>query len=167
LFVALGGTGYAAFKLPKNSVGTKQIKRGAVRSTDVKDGALLAKDFKVGQIPKGPKGDTGLPGSPGTPGAAGATNAVVRSENFEVAQNSGFSATVACHDGERAVGGGAGRTNGSDSGTTDEISTSVPANKATGQPANAGGTPNAWNVVFRYSGTGSIIETASVVCVSP
>jgi hypothetical protein len=26
LMVALGGTGYAAFRLPKNSVGTKQIK---------------------------------------------------------------------------------------------------------------------------------------------
>ena len=31
LFVALGGTGYAALKLPKNSVGTKQLKNRAVR----------------------------------------------------------------------------------------------------------------------------------------
>jgi hypothetical protein len=30
LLVALGGTSYAAFSLPKNSVGTKQIKNGAV-----------------------------------------------------------------------------------------------------------------------------------------
>ncbi len=30
LFVALGGGAYAAFKLPKNSVGSKQIKNGAV-----------------------------------------------------------------------------------------------------------------------------------------
>ena len=30
LFVALGGTTYAAVSLPKNSVGTKQLKNGAV-----------------------------------------------------------------------------------------------------------------------------------------
>jgi hypothetical protein len=30
LFVALGGTSYAAAKLPRNSVGTAQIRSGAV-----------------------------------------------------------------------------------------------------------------------------------------
>jgi hypothetical protein len=30
LFVALGGTSYAAFSLPAGSVGTKQLKNGAV-----------------------------------------------------------------------------------------------------------------------------------------
>lgn len=35
LFVALGGTGYAAFSLPTNSVGTKQLKNGAVTSKKV------------------------------------------------------------------------------------------------------------------------------------
>jgi hypothetical protein len=30
LFVALGGTSYAAFSLPKNSVGTRQLRNGAV-----------------------------------------------------------------------------------------------------------------------------------------
>jgi hypothetical protein len=29
LFVALGGTSYAAFSIPANSVGTKQIRKGA------------------------------------------------------------------------------------------------------------------------------------------
>ena len=69
LFVALGGTGYAAMKLPKNSVGSKQIKSNAVRSGKVKNRSLLAKDFKAGQLPKGPKGaqgDRGLPGTPAT-----------------------------------------------------------------------------------------------------
>src|SRR2546423_8312639 len=40
LFVAIGGTGYAAFKLPKNSVGAKQLKKNAVRSKKVKDGTI-------------------------------------------------------------------------------------------------------------------------------
>jgi hypothetical protein len=35
LIVALGGTSYAAFSLPKNSVGTKQIKNGAVTGSKI------------------------------------------------------------------------------------------------------------------------------------
>jgi hypothetical protein len=31
LFVALGGSSYAAFVLPANSVGTQQLRNGAVR----------------------------------------------------------------------------------------------------------------------------------------
>lgn len=68
LFVALGGTSYAAIKLPKNSVGTRQIKNGAVTGAKVKAHSLLAKDFKAGQLPagtSGPKGDTGPQGPPG------------------------------------------------------------------------------------------------------
>ena len=37
LFVALGGTGYAATQLAKNSVGAKQLRKGAVSSAKVKN----------------------------------------------------------------------------------------------------------------------------------
>jgi hypothetical protein len=47
LFVALGGTGYAAFSLPQNSVGTKQLKRGAVTSAKIKNGAVTAAKLNV------------------------------------------------------------------------------------------------------------------------
>ncbi|WP_205470981.1 hypothetical protein [Nocardioides sp. SYSU D00038] len=67
LFVALGGTSYAAVNLPKNSVGTKQIKKNAVtsaklkknavNSTKVKDGTLLASDLRADQLPKAAWGD--------------------------------------------------------------------------------------------------------------
>ena len=50
LVVALGGASYAAIQIPKNSVGTKQIKNRAVNSNKVKDGSLLLKDFKSGQV---------------------------------------------------------------------------------------------------------------------
>ena len=40
LIVALGGTGYAAFKLPANSVGTKQLRKGAVTPSKIKTGAV-------------------------------------------------------------------------------------------------------------------------------
>jgi hypothetical protein len=63
LFVALGGTGYAAIKLPKNSVHAKQIATGAVRSAEVKDHSLKPVDF--GTLPQGPKGDKGDAGAPG------------------------------------------------------------------------------------------------------
>lgn len=75
LFIALGGASYAAIKIPKNSVGTKQLKKNAVNSSKVKNGSLLAKDFKKGQLPKGaigPQGPIGATGAAGAPGAAGA-----------------------------------------------------------------------------------------------
>jgi hypothetical protein len=75
LTVALGGTGYAAVKLPRNSVGNPQIKRGAVTGDKVQDGSLFANDFAAGQIPKGPKGDTGPQGATGPQGPAGGPGA--------------------------------------------------------------------------------------------
>lgn len=62
VFVALGGGAYAAVELPKDSV----------RSRQVKDGSLQAKDFKRGQLPRGAKGDRGLKGDPGARGEQGA-----------------------------------------------------------------------------------------------
>jgi hypothetical protein len=71
LTVALGGTSYAAIKLPKNSVGSKQIKPNAVTGSKVKDGSLFSNDFASGQLPRGPKGDTGQQGGSGPQGPAG------------------------------------------------------------------------------------------------
>jgi hypothetical protein len=42
LFVALGGTGYAAIQLPKASVGAKQLKKNAVTSSKIKNRAVTA-----------------------------------------------------------------------------------------------------------------------------
>jgi hypothetical protein len=75
LVVALGGTGYAAVTLPKNSVGAKQLKRNAVTGAKVKDQSLFANDFASGQLPRGPKGDSGPTGPQGAPGATGGTGA--------------------------------------------------------------------------------------------
>jgi hypothetical protein len=106
LFLALGGgAAYAASKLEKNSVGTKQLKRSAVTGAKVKDRSLLAADFKAGQLPAGERGPQGVQGVSGAPGA---TNVVVRygevgkpKEEDEVGQSNAI-----CRSGEAATGGG-------------------------------------------------------------
>ena len=73
VFIALGGGAYAVISLPANSVGSKQIKKGAVTSLKVKNFSLLAKDFRAGQLPAGPVGPAGPTGSQGPVGPAGAS----------------------------------------------------------------------------------------------
>ena len=80
LFVALSGGAYA-LTVPRNSVGSEQLKRGAVTRSKIRKGAvtasavkahsLLANDFKPGQLPAGPKGDRGDQGDRGQQGPAG------------------------------------------------------------------------------------------------
>ena len=72
IFVALGGTSYAAIAIPNNSVGNKQLKKNAVDSKKVKNKALLAEDVKDGQAPAGAPGVDGLPGDRGPAGVQGA-----------------------------------------------------------------------------------------------
>lgn len=70
LFVALGGTGYAATQLPKNSVGPRQIKKGAVTTEKISRATRKALTGKVGAT--GAIGATGAAGPTGAAGAAGA-----------------------------------------------------------------------------------------------
>jgi hypothetical protein len=86
LLVALGGTGYAATTLPRNSVTTVQVK----------DRSLLAKDFKRGQLPRGAVGPAGPAGpagpqGPAGPGGSGASLkwALVRADGGIAAQSGG------------------------------------------------------------------------------
>ena len=48
-FLAAGGGAFAAFKLPNNSVGTKQLKKGAVTGAKLRAGAVGAS--KLGALP--------------------------------------------------------------------------------------------------------------------
>jgi hypothetical protein len=112
LLVALTGTSYATvLNVPKNSVGTPQLKRNAVkpaklapnavRTAHVLNGSLLAADFRTGQIPQGPKGDTGPAGPPGTSGYQ-----TVREQTAANSSNL-KQLSASCPAGKRAVGGGA------------------------------------------------------------
>lgn len=72
LFIALGGTSYAVAALPKNSVGTQQIKKDAVTGVKVKNGSLSSADFAAGTLLKGDTGASGATGATGPQGATGA-----------------------------------------------------------------------------------------------
>jgi hypothetical protein len=73
LVIALGGTGYAAIKLPRNSVGARQLKANAVTSAKVRNGSLTAKDFQSSTLLRGPRGPQGPKGDSAA-GAGGASS---------------------------------------------------------------------------------------------
>jgi hypothetical protein len=70
LFLALGGAAYAATQLPKNSVGTNQIRKEAVTAAKI---AKKTRQQLQGQ--RGPAGQQGPQGKTGKTGAKGATGA--------------------------------------------------------------------------------------------
>jgi hypothetical protein len=69
VFIALGGGAYAALKLPTNSVGSRQLKSGAVTPSKVAKSTI--KLFKGHKGDKGDKGDTGAQGLAGAGGVNG------------------------------------------------------------------------------------------------
>ncbi|HEX8083337.1 MAG TPA: hypothetical protein VF529_03545 [Solirubrobacteraceae bacterium] len=71
LFIALGGSSYAALSLPRNSVGTQQLRAGAVRSSDVKNRSLQVADLST-RARRSLTGRQGPVGPVGPPGAAAA-----------------------------------------------------------------------------------------------
>jgi hypothetical protein len=174
LFIALGGSSYAALQLPKGSVGKKQLRKNAVSSPKVKPGSLLLSDIKPTERPKlrgvqgpqgvpgvaGPQGLQGIQGPPGEPGAPGATNVTVRTNNSSAGTTvGGFeSVTTQCQPGEVALGGGPivfGMA-----GTAVEVSWSVPLVDGT--------TPTGWwSAVETGVASASLFLTGYVVCASP
>src|SRR3954467_1088965 len=88
LIVALGGTSYAAFTLPRNSVGHRQLQAGAVRAREVKNGSLGVAELsgKARQSLRGAQGPQGPQGAQGP--AAAEYFAVVKANGERVAGNS-------------------------------------------------------------------------------
>ena len=107
LVFALAGTGYATvLQVPRNSVGTLQLKNAAVTSAKVKNRTLLRADFASGQLPAGPAGPTGPIGPAGPAGPAGLSG--LERVDTTSASNSVTSKTQAttCPTGKRLLGGG-------------------------------------------------------------
>jgi hypothetical protein len=108
--------------VPRNSVGTLQLKNNAVTAAKVRNFSLVAADFRSGQLPRGrvgpqgpagPRGAAGLPGAIGPAGPAGPTGAPGLSGLQTVSANTGSNTTntktltAECPSGKLAVGGGA------------------------------------------------------------
>lgn len=180
LFVAFGGTSYAAATLDGADVrngtvtgsdlrsesvtgrdidnGTltgSDLKTGSVTTSDLDNGSLLGADFKAGQLPPGPAGPQG---------PAGTTQALVR-RTADVTLNSGDRKEVSasCLPGEVAVGGG-GLHDAALSETV-SVAYSYPL-EADGSPPEDGERPTAWLVgghnLF-FSGVDAKV-TAYVLC---
>jgi hypothetical protein len=115
LGLVLGGTSYATVAaIPRNSVGTPQLKNGAVTakklaanavvSSRVKNGSLLRVDFAPGQLPAGPVGPQGPQGPVGPPGIGSIQRVDVTTPLSSVNSKS---LLVNCPSSKKAIGGGA------------------------------------------------------------
>ena len=83
LFIALGGTGYAAVTLPRNSVGNAQLRNNAVGPTELRPGAVRSSDIRnrtirVGDLSRKTRSALRTPGPQGPAGPAGRDAATYR-----------------------------------------------------------------------------------------
>src|SRR5262245_37571367 len=119
LVLAMSGVGYAAAKLPKNSVGAAQIKKNAVEASKIKSGAIDSSKVKDGSLTGADLNLSSIGTVPLATTAANATNAthasssgsldkvIYRTSQVNLAANSLTTATGTCDAGYRPVGGGA------------------------------------------------------------
>ena len=169
LFVALGGTAYAAIELERNDVKSKHIRDGGVKTQDLKDsavtspkvanGSLLGEDFAAGQLPQGPQGE------PGEPGQNGATKVVMREGPDTVIPGAaGYGAAEAsCLPGERATGGGVFHANNFH---VANMTASFPTPNPNVRPTTGNGQiPTGWRVWMNTPVNETV--NAYVVCASP
>jgi hypothetical protein len=91
-FLLLGGGAYAAGRLGKNTVGTKQLKNNAVSAAKIKNGAVTqAKISSAAQAAL--KGATGLQGPKGEAGAPATNLFAVVSSDGKLIRGSGVTST--------------------------------------------------------------------------
>ena len=107
LFIALGGVSYAAVTLPRGSVGTAQIRKGAV--TKSKLAAEVRNGLRGPAGRAGPKGDTGPigpKGDTGPTGPAGLSNITTVRVTASVPPSQYGGEPAVCPAGSSVVGGG-------------------------------------------------------------
>jgi hypothetical protein len=125
LAVALGGTSYAAVKLPRNSVGTAQLKRGAVTGIKVKRNSLTGVQINEGRLGRVPSASNAISATTAdtatTAGSATSADSARTANSAPVARldyqsttvalpppiSTAWRGTVNCPAGLNVVGGGA------------------------------------------------------------
>jgi hypothetical protein len=174
LVFAMGGTGYA-LTIPKNSVGSKQLRKNAVTGVKVKSRSLRASDFARGQLTAGPRGAPGAAGGPGLTGPAGPAGAkgerglpgvvgavTVERRDFGLPDGNAAGMSVPCPGGTRAVGGGSEIA----AITSDDVHATVSRPDRTGAAPATGETFDGWRVTYRNptGGTGATTVHAFAIC---
>ncbi len=182
LFLLLGGgVAYAGTKLPKNSVGTKQLKAGAVTPTKLSAAAKSTLTGPQGLAgapgPQGLPGEPGLPGKEGKEGKPGLGDAITRyGPKVEMTPESTGASYAACGTGEEAVGGGwslMGRPSGPEPGNEDLLEADRPSSAVERQKVTIfplpeeGKSAQGWVVDFQDVGpTSEFTFQAYAICVS-
>ncbi len=146
LVVALGGTSYAAFSLPNNSVGTKQLRSRAVTNAKLGPNSVGTAKINNNAVTASKINTSGL--TVPTANAANSLNGVqvVRGGPFTNGPSSQNYGQANCPTGTNVIGGGV-FGNG---GTSQSVNSSWPTRTATTTPQ-----PNAWGVYENNSSTTS------------
>ena len=162
LLVAMAGTGVAASGLPIASVGSAQLRTGAVTSpkiaadavtsAKVKNGSLSRADFAAGQVPSGPQGPAGPPGQNAL------ADATVISHSHVVSNNDYYWYWSACPSGKRALGGGV-QTNSDNAYVNESFPVDTNGN-AVGDGAVAAG----WRTEISNVSGGDLTVNVYVMC---
>jgi hypothetical protein len=157
IFIALGGTGYAATRLPANSVGARQLRhsavtrdkiaKNAVDSTRVRNGSLTGADIdlsSLGKVPSAAAADSA---------PISALQRVAVNGTNDPATPGGFSSkalTAVCPAGMFVVGGGAHVSDQSSQFVNDTDASAA----------------NAWTATVANGGGGTPGFTVTAVCAS-
>lgn len=102
LFIALGGTGYAAITLPRNSVGSTQIRARAVGNSELKSNAVTSRAIRNRSVRLSdisPSARSALRGQPGPQGPAGPAGVTLRAAVPSGGTVQRGNATSAAHQG--------------------------------------------------------------------
>jgi hypothetical protein len=175
LVLSMAGTTWAATSLPRNSVGSAQIKnhsvtlgkistkaRYSLRGQAGPAGALGAAGSQGQNGAQGPNGAQGATGPEGSAGPGGATNVTTTTQTFGTgsiaAGGTYINSVTSCPLGQRATGGGGA----SDNAAKFELASSAPEVRADGQSV---GWRTTW---FNTSGAAATANVNTyAVCASP
>lgn len=172
LFLALGGASYAAFKLPKKSVGTRQLKPEAVTGAKVKAGSLPGSVLQPGTVPGNALKSGVLPNlsnyaTKTEVGSAvkqrlGATVVVNKTINTGPIAPTGFAfGEVSCPAGYQAIAGGVSPSNVF-SAKVSESAPAIGGKEPAQQPDGQSGPATGWFGAVTVQGGTANVEVAKI-----
>jgi hypothetical protein len=144
LFLALGGSAYAV-TAGKNTVKSKSIAKGAVKTSDIANKAVSAKKLKPGAVPANAIAANSI-------NADKLGSVVTRKATVSLLDNTTNTATVYCKTGEQLLGGGSSAVAGD---VFEDASTPTQVNNDPEEGAPAQG----WRATYTNPAGGSATAT--------